>query len=332
MRRSIAVVSLFILVSCQDVREPTGLPEGADAPQLAQVPDRLTRATLAAMPLPGSVFVDDDESIGKLVVAVEHAAAARGVRQAMSAAGFAASEFEVIEHAPVRQVKTLRDQFRPTQGGVQIHFGMYVCTLGFNATHDSDGARSFITNSHCTNTQGGVESTAYYQPTSSTSEQIATEVEDPEYFKGGVCPRSKRCRYSDSSRALYAGGTSSSLGVIAKTDGVDTGSLTVAGTFALTGEGSAGLGTYVNKVGRTTGWTRGQVTRTCVNTSVRGSNIMQLCQNFVEAGVGGGDSGSPVFDDSSRLVGILWGGSGSTTFVYSPLAQIEQELGGLTVK
>ncbi len=30
-----------------------------------------------------------------------------------------------------------------------------------------------------------------------------------------------------------------------------------------------------------------------------------------------------------HLVGILWGGSGSRTFVYSPLNQVEQELGGL---
>ncbi|MDQ4075402.1 MAG: S1 family peptidase, partial [Chloroflexota bacterium] len=281
---------------------------------------------------PGMVFVDDDESIGKIVVGVENANAARGVRAAMAAAGFATGTYEVIETEPIRQLATLRDVFRPVIGGVQIHFSMYVCTLGFNATHQS-GERSFITNSHCTKTQGGTEGTVYYQPSSSTSGVIATEVDDPQYFKGGVCPRGKKCRYSDSSRALYDGGTNSSLGVIAKTDGINTGSLTVAGTINLTGEGSVGLGAYVNKIGRTTGWTRGRVTRTCVNTSVLGSSIMQLCQNFVDAGVDGGDSGSPVFDDSNVLVGILWGGSSdNASFVYSPLNQIEQELGNLTIK
>ena len=43
-----------------------------------------------------------------------------------------------------------------------------------------------------------------------------------------------------------------------------------------------------------------------------------------------GDSGSPVFqiisENSVRLVGILWGGSGSRNFVFSPLNQVEQEL------
>jgi hypothetical protein len=91
----------------------------------------------------------------------------------------------------------------------------------------------------------------------------------------------------------------------------------------------------VNKVGRTTGWTQGVVTNTCVNTGVSGSNIVQLCQTFVSAGVGGGDSGSDVFGltggNSVRLLGILWGGNGAgTQFVYSPITNVEQELGPLT--
>jgi hypothetical protein len=93
------------------------------------------------------------------------------------------------------------------------------------------------------------------------------------------------------------------------------------------------VGQTVNKVGRTTGWTQGRVSNTCVNTGVQGSNIVQLCQTFVAAGVGSGDSGSPVFSGTSSvtLVGILWGGSGNQ-FVYSPISNIEQELGALTTR
>ncbi len=40
---------------------------------------------------------------------------------------------------------------------------------------------------------------------------------------------------------------------------------------------------------------QGTITNTCVNTGVQGSRIVQLCQTFVSAGVGGGDSGSDVF-------------------------------------
>ena len=329
MRRTIAVLSVLALGACQDTPEPTAVPAGTDPQFAASAQGDLMKATHAAMAVPGAVFVDDDERIGKIVVGVENANAVRGVTQAMRAAGFQAGTFEVIEHEPIRQLATLRDKFVPTQGGIQIHFSRYVCTLGFNVTHVATGQRSFITNSHCTAKQGGVENTAYYQPSSSTSPQIATEVADPTYFTGGICPKGKACRYSDSSRALYASGTSSSQGVIAQTTGANNGSLTVAGTVNLTGEGTAGVGTTVNKIGRTTGWTSGPVTRTCVNTGVQGSKIMQLCQTFVEAGVDGGDSGSPVFDNSNRLVGILWGG-GTTTFVYSPISNIEQELGALT--
>ena len=95
------------------------------------------------------------------------------------------------------------------------------------------------------------------------------------------------------------------------------------------------MGQTVNKIGRTTGWTFGKVTNTCVTVNVSGSNITQICQSLVTAGVGAGDSGSPVFNWSGtgntvRLAGILWGGSGNNLFVFSPMSGIEKELGALT--
>jgi hypothetical protein len=59
--------------------------------------------------------------------------------------------------------------------------------------------------------------------------------------------------------------------------------------------------------------------------NVFGSDITQLCQAIVNAGVGAGDSGSPVFSGSSNvaLYGILWGGNfAGSSFVYSPLNNI----------
>jgi hypothetical protein len=59
------------------------------------------------------------------------------------------------------------------------------------------------------------------------------------------------------------------------------------------------------------------------------------CQHFVEAGVGGGDSGSPVFriesgTDNVTLYGVLWGGASDGSFlVYSPIANVRRELGPL---
>ena len=76
------------------------------------------------------------------------------------------------------------------------------------------------------------------------------------------------------------------------------------------------------------------MTAVCANTNVSGSNLTELCQDFVSATVGSGDSGSPVFaitnGDNVTLLGILWGGSGSSSFVFSPLSNVEGELGALT--
>ena len=328
------------LTACQDSPAPME-PNG---PSLARsnAQDRLealfARTSPAVMELPGTVFADNDENAGKLVFGVENANAARGVAARLSALGVSSSDYSIVETAPIENMATLRDRFRPTQAGIQIHFGQYVCTMGFNVTHGTE--RSFITNSHCTNTQGGVEGTTYAQPTRTIDPTvIATEVEDPLYWKGAGCPRGKKCRYSDAARANYSADVASNQGEIRNTDGVNTGSLTTTGIFTVTAQDNNttnfALGTVLNKVGRTTGWSQGKVSRTCTNTNVSGSTVHQLCQTFVDAAVDGGDSGSPVFSITSgtnvTLVGILWGG-GTGYFVMSPLANIQRsgEIGPVT--
>jgi hypothetical protein len=288
----------------------------------------------AVMEQAGTVFSDLDESTNRMVFGVEHAGAANGVRAMLRARGVPDDAYAINVVEPIRNVATLRDNVNPKVGGLQIHFSNYLCTLGFNVTWN--GVASFITNSHCTATQGGVENTLYYQPTSTVnSTVIAQEVADPGYVKGqpAGCPRNKRCRYSDSSRAEYRSGISFDLGGIASTSGSN---LTITGTHNITAEADANrtpvaVGATVSKTGRTTGTSTGQVTNTCVNTSVQGSNIMQLCQTFVAAAVGSGDSGSPVYSGtgSVTLVGILWGG-GTNSFAFSPLRSIKDELGNFT--
>ncbi len=309
-----------------------GPPPGSGFPKdLEELHGRL----LPVFEIPGVVYTDADEATGRLKVAVENRGLAKQVEARARAAGVPAELVDVVESAPIVPMTTLRDTVRPLEGGLQINFTTYLCTLGFNAVRDS--TEGFVVNSHCTSKQGGVESTKYYQPSSTVVNSfIGTEIADPKYFKGGACPRGKVCRYSDSAFASRAAGVTASMGYIAQTGGANNGSLTIAGQFHITSEaaGNAGVGTLVNKVGRTTGWTQGAVTNKCVNTAVSGSNIVQLCQDFVSAGVGAGDSGSPVFSITSGndvlLRGILWGGStDGSMFVYSPISNIERELGAL---
>jgi hypothetical protein len=352
MRLRIAALSLLagplVLAACAE--KPAPLAPGEEGPAAAVgsgvSQDRLAgwfeQASPEVLALPGTVFADHDEANNRLLFGVENAAAARGVSNALARLGIPSSAYTVVETEPIYQVATLRDRWRPTIGGIQIHFSNFLCTLGFNA--DDGTERSFITNSHCTDRQGGVEDTEYFQPLSSVDATVvAVEVEDPQYFRGGACPRGRKCRYSDSARALYSSSVGSTRGVIAKTSGPNNGSIEVTGQFTITSQddntSSFTIGMQVNKVGRTTGWTQGNVTNTCVNTNVSGTNITQLCQTFVQdpnnaVVVGGGDSGSNVFrvtsGDNVQLVGILWGGNSSgTLFVFSPLKQVQQELGTL---
>jgi hypothetical protein len=281
----------------------------------------------SVLSLSGAVFSDLDEAHNRLLFGVANRGLETAIGAIMRANGVPASAYAVEVTEPIRNLATLRDYAPVKVGGLQIHFTQYLCTIGFNAT--LNGQSSFITNSHCTATQGGVENTNYYQPTSTINPTIiATEVADPLYFKGGVCPKGKKCRYSDSSRAVYKAGIAFDLGGIAQVGGA--GSLNITGTTNITAENDGtrtplAVGQSATKVGRTTGMSTGNVTNTCVNTSVQGSQVLQLCQTFVAAAVDHGDSGSPV-TNGSTLVGILWGG-GSGTFAFSPLRSIKDELG-----
>lgn len=336
--------SVLFVAACHDTPDPTAPDADADlvrpsetqAFQQQDMAQWFPRAASEVLALPQTVFADHDESAGRLVFGVEHAGVARGIEATMARLGVPASAYEVKVTEPIRFMASLRDEHRPTKGGIQIHFSNFLCTLGFNVDHA--GGRSFITNSHCSDQQGSTDGTIYYQPTSSTDPaHIAVEVDDPAYFKGRGCPRGRQCRYSDASRALYESGIASD-GEIGRTSGPNNGSLEVVGTFDITGQddNSTSFSGRVDKVGRTTGWTRGDVSNTCVTVNVFGSNITMLCQTLVEAGqqiVAGGDSGSPVFragENTAELVGILWGGSSSgNLFVFSPLSGIERELGDM---
>jgi hypothetical protein len=342
--------SLIVLAACADSTTTPLSPDGQSASLgQGQGPDRIEaafqRVSPEVMGIPNTVFSDNDERVGKVVVGISHMNAAAAVHAAMRRNGVAEGDYEVVMTPEIENKATLRSVFRPTMAGIQVHFTRYVCTLGANVDHA--GGRSFIINSHCTGKQGGTEGTTYAQPDRTTNpEVIATEVDDPIYVSGGSCPKGKKCRHSDASRALYSASTASNRGEIAQTTGPNNGSLTVSTTnpiFTVTSQDNStknfAVGTVVNKVGRTTGWTQGQVDRSCVNTSVSGSTVYLYCQTFVvNAGgasvVGGGDSGSGVFritsGNSVQLVGLLWGGSSDNKlFVFSPLASVQQELGAV---
>ena len=296
-----------------------------------------TQASVEALGIQGVVFADADEARNRVRIGVEDAAAVARVRAVLARLGIPASAVNVDVTQPIRQLATLRGPVRPVVAGVQINFPGFLCSLGFNASRS--GIRGFVTASHCTSIQGGVEGTPYRQPLESVRPiQVATETVDPTYPTGGSCPAGRNCRRSDAAFAKYINGTQNTLGRIARTSRINPNDRTIVGSWTITSDAPSSsftIGLRVNKVGRTTGWSQGPVTGTCVNVNVSGSNITQLCQTIVSATVAGGDSGSDVFTITSgtnvRLNGVLWGGSSDgKTFVFSPLANVKGELGALT--
>jgi hypothetical protein len=290
---------------------------------------------------PGVVFTDGDETSGRLVVGVLDRGIEGVVRGRLRALGVDSQSVDVVETEPIIALATtLRDEASTISGGLQIRFSQYLCSLGFPA-RDGHGTDGFVTASHCSDKQGTVDSTAYYQPLDQLpNEFIGTETIDPAYVKGGECPRGRRCRLSDANFSESAGPRAIAFAKIARTTGIGSLTIDLANpTFTITAEGAAGKNVTVNKIGRTTGWTSGKVSNTCADTGVQGSTIVLLCQTFVTSSsviVQGGDSGSPVFATGGPnggviLLGGLWGGNQSgTQFVYSPIANIRAELGDLT--
>lgn len=306
--------------------------------QSAQALEVLHQRLLPLFSLAGVVFTDADETSGRLVVGVLDRGVDGLVRGQLARLGVSSESVDLVETEPIERVATLRNKVRPVVAGLQIRFSQYLCSLGFNAWRGSTAG--YVTAAHCSTKQGAVDGTQYYQPLNQVADEyIGREVVDPAFVRSvGGCPLGRRCRYSDSNFSAGNTAVAFTLGAIARTTGPNNGSLQISGAFSITGEGKAIVGQTANKVGRTTGWTQGRVTRTCVNTGVSGSSVVLLCQDFVENNrqiVAGGDSGSPVFriksGGSVTLLGNLWGGNSSgTLFVYSPIANIEHELGPLT--
>ena len=354
-QRDVAATALAPFLSAQGMDRTRLRVLHADF-EYARLESWFESASPAALSIPGAVFVDLDEASNRLRVGVADAAVGARVRRALGSLRVPADAVIVEETAPIRQVISLQDRVRPVRGGLMIDFILGLCTLGFNARRN--GQLSFVTASHCTWAQGGTEGTMWWQHTwadlSGNDNAIGTEVADPVYLPAGSgpagCPATRVCRYSDAARGVYSVPPADvALGRIAKTAGVNSGSIDIVGSFQLNtltpeyARDRFAIGKKVHKVGMATGWTRAAVSATCVNVNVDGTSITQLCQTLVGSEapgspviVGAGDSGSPIFlvtsNGTARLAGILWGGTPEGTLLaFSPLKNVQRELGDLVV-
>jgi hypothetical protein len=281
----------------------------------------------------GDVYlVDVDEVNNRVLLGVADATATGAVRAEAARLGIPANAVATQTQAKPQARASLRDRQTVLEGGIQIAFSNYLCTLGFNARRVSTGANIFVTNSHCTGTQYVSDGIAEYQNLVASGNQIGNEIADRGMW---ACAGSgTSCRQADAAYISNNGTRSIAQGGIYRTNwatGMNAGT-TIIGEFDIIARytGSLPVNSYLDKTGRTSGSTYGLVTNSCVTIGVL------RCQDISKVWSEGGDSGSPVYvwisDNDVQLHGVMWGGPGtdySTTYS-SRLGGIEADLGALS--
>lgn len=291
--------------------------------------------------LPAGVYsLDVDEVSNKLQLGVFDMSIGASVRAAAVRVGIPAAAIEVVKSPRPGLRQTLRDEVDPLRGGAQITWDQTgaFCTL-FISGLSPGGTAGFFTASHCSDVYAGPDGdTKFFQPVYGLWKWAGTELDDPIAFSGGTCAAGRVCRNAD---ILFARISLRSTGAntIFKPTGAPAagadGSITIAGTFTVIAGPPAVVGDSLQKVGRTSGWTKGAISATCVDkfTGVlkAGQEVWILCNDVSSVWSKGGDSGSPMFRPSGQnvqLLGILWGGppGNFNETWHSPCANIAQDL------
>lgn len=345
-------------------REPAvvGVPALFDFFELNAARNRISAPVLD---IAGVAYVDLDEAANRVVIGVSDPGAQPRVEARLrslavprgmvtiSAADEISAPLEgsapLPQQAPYET--SLNSLARPFVGGMQI--GRRIsdpekfskCTAGFTG-HLDDGTRVLVTNSHCSRSSWDWDGAVFYQPAPSRYDEtyrVGTEYRDRQGSSCGFLSPNV-CRSADATAVRIDGGIEVEIGALARTRYAAEGSNGVGSLaidpanprFRVTRTGGFPFkGQLTNKVGATTGWTRGMVARTCVDVDQPDRSWSTLrCQSATYAGVQKGDSGSPVFSDhgdgTATLEGILFGSS-SGLFWWSPFHGIETDLGRINV-
>lgn len=305
----------------------------------------------------GSVWVDADEMQNRLAIGVADARARVAVERRLAELGIPGgavtiSESDTAMVEPVMSVEseaslsvpgTLRDQNGPIRGGMMLIYRNWgdgklkACTVAFATVYE--GSPAGVSNSHCSTTEWKLESTRYY-----FGEWIGYEWKDPSSNDNCGPFWAYKCRNAD---AMIFGAypRATMRGYIARPLLWHTDNDTMPKwrdidperpTLQITGIGTIAGGQEVDKIGQKTGWTYGNVARTC--TATNGENWHRYyCQNWTYYASDYGDSGSPVFKwhgDTVELLGVHWGRTkhdGTWYKVYSPYDRVTKDLGSLPV-
>ncbi len=222
------------------------------------------------------------------------------------------------------------------------------CTLGASAVRE--GVQVILTASHCTAAWNGDDFGSTNQNLYSPS--FGVEVFDE---NGWICGffYDIRCRFADVAAYDVAGvdvsegETGFQLGRIARpvysvpgTSGI-YGPLQIDDAnpfFQITGTYDYPLmNETMHKVGITTGWTYGNIYKTCADITYGNTSPKKryVCQDWASLFGQPGDSGAPVFlyygGSTAIFMGIITGRSGSNGTIFGNVAQLRKDLGAFQV-
>lgn len=306
---------------------------------------------LRALNLDGVAEIDINEAENKVVIGFLREAGLRAARAKQASRGFGfippdALQLEVAGDVTLdvgfptestfkamNDGRNIHDPVVPRVGGLalRVPYGTgALCTLSFNGNLIVNGVsqRGFVTNSHCSDNMfdPDVLDNVYRQPYDGVL--IGREILDPEPFRYGDCTYTAlnpkySCRRRDATFIKYLS-TVTSRRQIAEANSVFditklSGVRRVEKTF---------IGKPAFKSGAKTGRTIGSVVATCVGRRTSEPNTWFLCQDKADYGRAGGDSGSPVYNESpSILLGIHWGADENGVAFFSPFINIARDLG-----
>lgn len=258
--------------------------------------------------------------------------------------------------------ENLDSEFNRLRGGIRIRnltrYGDNSCSLGAVAYSPTYGS-VFVTNSHCTYDQGGVDYDGpreFYQHYISQPLWVGSEVQDPPYYKPADYCSSwwnntvrTVCRYpvrNSDAAVIKIENRASDRGIIArpanrKLEGQGAGTLQIdpsrpvlrIARDQVTTSISVTTGNRLDKIGATTGWTSGTVQSVCRTEYQTSPNRRRhTCQNRVDYTNSSGDSGAPVFYLANDNEVWLLGFHHMKVGVYSPLTQVAKDLPGLVYR
>ncbi len=258
---------------------------------------------------------------------------------------YAGIKTDVIETGLIVAQQDPKQKLRPARPGVSL--GHYQITAGTFGCLVKRGTQVYIlSNNHVlANSNVAQLGDAIWQPGKYDGGTSADQIGTLEQFipigfpgdtpptptpePGGCSPLAAVMKYFQAQPALVAKiqinepGNNTVDCALAKPLSPDLVSPDILNIGVPIGVGTATLGTPLQKMGRTTGYTTGQITQLDVTVSVDYGGKLATFRNQLMAGAmsQGGDSGSAVLDMNKRVVGLLYAGSDTTT-ILNPIQMV----------